>query len=393
MAVLVASQLLAEAGARTGLGDFGDERFRPAFERLVDSLARETVFSPQGAIAAHERLLRVLVNRLRMQEDIRRHPQILQQQMLPPVVVVGLPRTGSTKLHRMLAASGTFQDVLFWQGYNPAPFPAAAGAPRGDADPRIADAVRFLQWRASANPATNAAHFIAATEPEEESYLLEMSFGTYYPAAFWNLPSYLAWLRPQDRDWVYLYLRQQLQYLQWQFHRGNVKPWILKSPPNLGFEREIARHFPGARFLMLHRDPAEAIPSVAAVSRESRRLYFRDAPDYPAIAAWALDEMASAMDRAMAWRETRPDNLVLDISYDDIQDRELEVAERVYAALGVPLTERIRTAMQGWLRENTQHKHGRHQYSVDESGLTVQRIHARFAAYIGRYADYLTIES
>jgi hypothetical protein len=384
-----ARQLCDDARQLTGLADFGDASAMHAFDQLVASVERDLRFSDAGRTAAHERLLRVLVNRLRMQRDISRHPEILAQPMLPPVVITGLPRTGSTKLHRMLAATGTFQDVIFWQGFNPAPFADAADV--GE-DPRIGHAERFLRWRATMNPATNAAHFISAREPEEESYLLEMSFGTYYPAAFWNVPTYLEWLRLQDRDFVYLYLRQQLQYLQWQFHRQDVRPWILKSPPNLGFEREIARHFPGARFLMLHRDPAECIPSVAAVARESRRLYAAEPPDYPAIAYWALDEMASAMDRAMAWRATKPENLVLDIAYEDIHDREQDVAARVYEALGVPMTDGVCGAMAGWLRENTQYKHGRHQYSIDESGLTAAQIHSRFAAYENEYRTFVRLD-
>src|SRR5262245_53899362 len=116
-----ANRLLDEASSTTRLSDFGDARFRPAFQRLVHSIARETVFSDAGARAAHERFLRLLVNRLRMQRDILKHPEILEQRMSPPVAIIGLPRTGSTKLHRVLAASGTFQEVLFWQGFNPAP--------------------------------------------------------------------------------------------------------------------------------------------------------------------------------------------------------------------------------------------------------------------------------
>src|SRR6185503_10540780 len=138
---------------------------------------------------------------------------------------------------------------------------------------------------------------------EEHTYLLEFTLHTYWPISYFEVPGFLAWLRRQDRDRAFLYIRKLLQYLQWQFHASDPKPWVLKSPPNLGYESHLARHLPGARFVVLHRDPVEVIPSAAAIVREVRRLYCGAPADCAKVAAWALEEFAGAMDRHLAWRD------------------------------------------------------------------------------------------
>jgi hypothetical protein len=298
-AIPTATELVRTASERTGLDDLGDPRFLAALERLLASIAADASVTPDGAIAATARFLRLIVNRLRFQADLARSPEILKVQLAPPLIICGLPRVGSTKLHRLLAESGDFQSLLFWQGFNPAPVP---GARSGEPDPRIAHAVEFLEWRSRLNPRTDAAHHMAALEPEEDTYLLEYTLHTYWPHTYFHVPGFLEWLERQDRDAAFAYVRGLLQYLQHQFHRADVKPWLLKSPPNLGFERELARNLPGAKFVVLHRDPIEVLPSLVGIVREVRRLYSTDAGDLKIVGDWALCEYAGAMDRHMKWR-------------------------------------------------------------------------------------------
>lgn len=377
-----AGGLIAEARRRAGFSDFGDDEFVPRFEALLDSLKRQTVLTAEGATKAHERFLRLLANRLRFQADLQKHPEILDQTLLPPVIIVGLPRTGSTKLMRMLSVSKSFQELIFWQGYNPARVLDQEDSGRAQ---RISAARDYVQWRAGTNPATNAGHFIDVMEPEEESFLLEFTFGSYYPYAFFDIPDFVHWVRTQNDDKPYLYLRQLLQYIQWQFHRVAPLPWILKSPPNLGHEAALAKHFPGIRFLMTHRDPVTVVPSTAAIARESHKLYCDGVPDYRAISDLMLDELAQGMNRNLAWRDTKPKNAILDLSYNDIQDREMDVVKQVYDFLGLTLSAEQTAAMRGWLVDNTQHKHGKHDYSLTESGLTEDRINTAFAGYRSRF--------
>ena len=187
-----ADELVDIARRRTGLDELGDPRFRVALGELVRSINDEATVTVEGAPAATERLLRLLVNRLRFEADVARVPAIRDEPLRPPLIICGLPRVGSTKLHRLLAEGGDFQSLLFWQGFNPAPVP---GSPGGDDDPRIAEAVRFLEWRSRLNPAADAAHHMAALEPEEDTYLLEYTLHTYWPTSYFNVPGFLALAR------------------------------------------------------------------------------------------------------------------------------------------------------------------------------------------------------
>jgi hypothetical protein len=385
-AIPTSAALLETARQRTGLQDAGDPRFLVALDELVRSINSESTVTPDGVHAATERFLRLLVNRLGFEADIARSPGILQEKLLPPLAICGLPRVGSTKLHRLLAEGGDFQSVLFWQGFNPAPIP---GAPADGADPRIAEAVRFLEWRSRRNPATDAAHHMAALEPEEDTYLLEYTLHTYWPTTYFNVPGFLHWLKQQDRDAAFLYVRGLLQYLQWQFHRSHVRPWLLKSPPNLGFERELARHLPGARFVVLHRDPVDVIPSVVAIVRELRRLYCAGPGDLKTVGDWAIAEYAGAMERHMQWRRTAPARSLLDIAYTDVVANEAAVLARIYEHCGMTLSEQAGRRMEQWSADNAQHKHGQHVYSLEEAGLTRPRIKDAFSGYLRAFGAYL----
>lgn len=381
-----ADALLRAARTDTGLSDVGADDFVVALRQLVQSIDTESRLPAEGAVAATQRLQRLIENRLRLQSDLTQHPEILQEALLPPLIICGLPRVGSTKLHQLLAKTGDFQALLFWQGFNPARRPGAQAVQERS---RMDDAMRFLEWRSRRNAASNAAHFLAATEPEEDTYLLEFTLHTYWPVSYFEVPSFLHWLQSQDREAAFGYVRTLLQYLQWQFHRGNVRPWVLKSPPNLGFEAQMARQLPGARFVMLHRDPVECIPSTVAIVRELRRLYGDGAGDLKKVGAWAMAEYAGAVARHLHWRRTLPAGAVLDLAYRDIRDDYEKVLERVYDFYGAPLTAAARQRMETWAGDNEQHKHGVHNYSLYEAGLSHRAIRQQFAEYVDTFAAYI----
>jgi len=385
-AIASAAELLETARRRTGLSEGIDASFREALDELVRSIDSEATLTAAGAPAANERLLRVIVNRLRFAADLRRSPQILDEPLLPPLIISGLPRVGSTKLHRLLAEGGDFQSLLFWQGFNPAPVP---GADPAQPDPRVAAAVEFLAWRSRLNPATDAAHHMGALEPEEDTYLLEYTLHTYWPITYFNVPGFLAWLSGQEREAAFGYVAQLLRYLQWQFHRDQRRPWLLKSPPNFGFEREQARHLPGARFVVLHRDPVDVIPSVVGIVRETRRLYCGVPGDLRNVGDWAVETYAGAVARHMEWRGVAPKGSVIDIAYRDVVADEENVIARVYEHCGLGLSGAALERMQRWSAGNLQHQHGQHTYSLEESGLTRERLERAFAAYRGAFAPLL----
>jgi LPS sulfotransferase NodH len=378
-------EIIAAARRETGLTSLGDEGFLDGMGRLIDSMNHEVTFAPGGEAAMAARLQRIIVNRLRFTADLARHPEILEAQLLPPVVILGLPRVGSTKLQRMLAASGTFQEALFWQVLNPA---RCHEDTRMDEEARIAQARAYLTWRDHTSPAANAAHSIAIHEAEEETFLLEFSFETMYPMTFVQADRYYDWVEGRSGADTYAYLGKLLSYLQWQFRREQPKPWLLKSPPNLGFEAQIQAFAPDARFIMSHRDPVTVIASLAALVQQSRRLYSANI-DPAAIGRWCLRAFSDSCRRHLAWRERNPQIEVLDISYSSIEKQPMRVVEEVYEFLGLKPTPAVRAGIEAWLAADAHGTGKRHVYALADCGLSAAEINAAFAGYIERFSAYL----
>lgn len=384
--MILVEQMIQRARAATGLENFGDLFFRDGFEALVDSVNRQSDLTEQAAADYQDRMHRVLVNLLRMQYDLDRHPEILQQQLIDPVFISCLPRTGSTKLHRMLCETGKFQALLFWQGHNPARIP---GQPDGGAAERRADARQYLEWLERNAPDFKIAHPMYLDQTEEELILFEFSFCSAHPTSLSRVPDYLDWLMRQDVSRLYGFLRQVLQYLQWQFHREETRPWLLKCPLNLGMEQTILGEFPNAKFIATHRDPVKLVPSVCRLLEASREMY-------PSRSLGSEEEMLSgsrlfcqAMDGQLAWRAAHPDAPILDLGFEQINENGLGSVEETLKFLGMDFTEEDRRSVEQWMADNRREKHGRHRYSLEDFGLTEQGVNEQFAGYIGRFADYL----
>ena len=235
--------LLDEAQRRAGSSDFGDPAFHEPMQRLLHALEREAELHEQGRLGQLERIVGLLVNRLRTEEHVRRHPEILEQRIRAPIVIVGLARTGTTMLHRMLASDPRLHALLWYESRQPAPHPGAeASAP----DPRIADAEREVEAMLGASPDLIAAHPMDALAPDEEIMLVEHAFLSTNPEAFCRIPSFAAWREAQDLTPGYAYLDRLLRFLQWQKRRRGEagERWILKTPFHLGHMDALFRAFP-----------------------------------------------------------------------------------------------------------------------------------------------------
>ncbi len=374
--------LLERARKETGLASYGTRDFIPSLRKLVESVNGDLrQLHEKGRAGIEDRIIRLLVNRLRMQRDVEKHPEILSEQLLPPAVIIGLPRTGSTKLQRMLAAGHGFHELLMWQAFNPAPFP---GADRGTRDPRIQAAADFVAWVARDAPDSHKGHMMIVEGTEEENHLLEQTFDTPTTVSFVPAYSWCKYIERVDKTASYAHLRTCLQYLQWQFHGDTAKPWLLKYPANLGNESYISRTFPGARYVVTHRDP---LPIMASLSRygASTQLLYCHAQSIRQFARWALEEFSSEMERHLAWREANPDAEVLDISFREIVDNGFEVARRIYAFLGVAWTPETQAEIRDWLVENERQK-DKLEYSFEDVGISKEECSARFADYCRRFS-------
>ena len=377
-------QLLAEASAATGgLQDFGDADFRPALQVLCESLDGEAKVSELGRLLLKQKILSLLMNQLRIEDYFRRYPGIAAEIVAPPLVIVGLPRTGTTKLHRLLSCDPRLYWMAWWESYYPVPFPGETlEAPAA----RIAQARSDVAAMTAAMPQLMAIHPMDAEQADEEVMLMEHSFLSAFNA-YADIPSYMHWLDRQDQAPAYRYLRRILQFLQWQKRRRGVEAtrWVLKAPHHLLRMHVLMEVFPGAQVIQTHRDPLESIPSIASFIHTLWCIYRPDADAVSAGRSWS-DIMRRALGHTMEFRQGQPAGRFLDVQFRDTVQRPLDVVRQVYAFAGLACSAQIESGMQRWLdQDRQQHPEGAHRYSAEAFGLSRGQIEQDFAAYRERY--------
>ncbi|NLP64841.1 sulfotransferase family protein [Paraburkholderia sacchari] len=375
--------LAAASKRRDGLTDFGDKSFLPALEALLASINKEGKLSGLGKSLFSERLVESLASRLTLEQYVSRYPEILQESIEQPVFIVGLPRTGTTMLHRVLAQDPRFYTPKWWEVRFPAPFDDT-GAEAGE-DPRIPAARAEVKMMVEAMPDLLTMHPLDAELADEEVVLMEHSFlSAMY--AYANVPGYTAWLGEQDQTPAYTYLKRQLQFLQWQKRRrGEVaQRWILKAPHHTHAMDVLFKVFPDAKIIQTHRDPLETIPSMSSFAYTIWCVYSDDANPAEAAALWSA-KFSRGLKDAIRVRDELSDSLFLDVWYLDAVARPMEVIERIYPFLGVELDDEARGRMQKWIGLSSRDKRAPHDYSLEKMALTKSKLESDFASYRERY--------
>lgn len=361
--------------------DFGDESFIEPLRKLLDCAKAEVDFHAAGLAAFRHNLHRCLVNRLRMQADLLAHPEILDEDVSDPIVIIGLGRSGTTKLQKMLSAPDNVQKTTFWRLWNPARFPDTVP---GREDPRIA-AANFSALMTDDKPELAAAHHMAHTEVEEDWLLYTYSFEDWIWSVLVPSFSWFDWVMQRPALPRYQYVKTILQYLQWQDGGKRGRPWVLKSVGHLAHLDALMRCYPNATLVHAHRDPLQTIPSWAAFQREGWAIHAnrialeRAGPE-------CLRQYRYAMDRYLELRrQLNLDARIVDVRYDDIRSRPMDVMQQIYRASGLRESAEAIAAMRAWDRANEQGKHGVHHYSLEACGLTRNSVQESFALYVQRF--------
>ena len=382
-AELSVDAMLARAGAETGLTDFGDEAFLEALHRLIDSSNRDVILSATGIAAVENDVHRILVNRLRFAADLNVHPEILDEDVDDPIVILGMPRTGTTKLQRMMSADPEVQRLDYWRLLNPAPFPGnAAGAP----DPRIAAARQAVAMMNQLMPDWRASHPTEAEDVDEEVYLQTFTCKSIITCASRELPSYQAWMQTQSMRGTYAYMKQLLQYLQWQGGGKRQRPWIMKSPVHMGTVDLLLELFPKATLVFTHRDLYTATASICRLMENTWNLYAVSV-DRHAIGRTVRELFLAQLRHHLVLRDRLGARLdILDVQYERIRSHSLDVIAEIYGRAGRELTPARRAAMLAWEAGNPQHSAGKPSYCLEDYGLTRADIEADCGAYLQRFS-------
>jgi hypothetical protein len=375
---LDAEALHAKAAADTGLADFGPDDYRERLDVYLTALREIDGLDGPGIVNFYAQLLQWLKNRLLLNDLLARHPGIYDIELLPPVIIAGLPRTGTTHLHNLLAAPRTFRTIPYWESAEPFPLPAEAGV---DPDPRKTRMDAAIEFMNAAMPHFPLMHEMTTEHVHEEIQLLANDFSTMLFETLGYVPRWRDYYLVHDQTSSYQHLALQLKALQ--FLRGGRR-WLLKSPQHLEQLPVLDAVFPGVIVICTHRDPTPVALSMIAMLTYTARMHCSAVPVREIAASW-VDRLQTMLDALVDDRDVIPPDRSIDVRFDDFMADELGVAERVYGLAEEPLTSAARTAMTDYLTGHRRGRLGQIATSAEMFGLHERGLRDRFTRYVERF--------
>jgi hypothetical protein len=375
---LDADVLHAKASAETGFDDFGDRDYRERLDVYLAALQEIPSMQPAGVVNHHAQILQWLKNRLLLTDLLARHPEIHDIDLVPPIVIAGLPRTGTTHLHNLLAAPPTFRTMPYWESNEPFPLPAEAGI---EPDPRrtrmdVAVAVMNIVM-----PHFPLMHEMTTDHVHEEIQLLANDFSTMLFETLAHVPRWRDYYMAHDQTSHYEYTRTQLKAMQ--FLRGGRR-WLLKSPQHLEQLPVLNNVFPDVFVIFTHRDPAPVALSMLAMITYSARMYCSPVPVNDIAATW-IDRLSLMLGALVRDRDVIPPERSLDIRFNEFMADEQAAVEEVYRKAGEEFDDVARAAIAGYLSGHQRGRLGTVATSPEMFGLDERDLRDPFAGYVARF--------
>jgi hypothetical protein len=393
-------ELIRASRKITGLKDLGSDFWDEPLDRLLVSINEESNLLPIGRFITRQRFINLLNIRLRAQYYFKRYPGILEQEIYPAWIIVGLQRTGTTKLHRLLATDPDHRVIPSWEVINPAPLdlryieklqsqqsassiqhPASSIQYPLPSDKRINVAKTSVAALKVISPGFFTIHPIDILQPEEDILLLDISFLSTTPEAMMNVPSYAAWLETVDQSPAYAYMVRLLKLMQWM---KPAKRWVLKTPHHLEFPDLVEKNFGEVHFLWPHRSIYESVPSFLSMVTYNRMIFSNDA-DTQSIARHWVRKTGYMLQKAIDYRAKDGNNAkFIDILYNDLIKDSVGELTKIYKMNGGLTPDHIRRFLDHE-KEHPHRKHGVHHYSLADFGLT----EADIDRHTKHYQDFL----
>ena len=376
---LEVDSLIGHAQRKTGLTDFGEDGHLRALEVLVESINDEARLTAVGRQIQKSRLAAALVNRLRIEELLRRHPEIHDIDLGTIVLITGLPRTGTTLLQRLVNSHPGIRGISGAEALNPVS--AIDPSERGQRarTRRAGIAKRAISYLA---PEFMAIHPIDHEQPEEDVLLLDLTFMTQSAEAMMAVPSYSRWLEGQDHGWTYEYFHRILKVLCWQ---RPGRTWVLKTPQHMEHLDAFIGEFPDATIVQTHRDPRIALASFCSMVAHARGMLSDDV-DPDEIGQHWYRKTQRMVQRTMRARVDTEARRFIDVSYYDLTRDPIAELRGICEQAGIAFDDEAERGAARCMEANPQNRFGRHAYRLADFGLTEQVVDEAFSSYREKHA-------
>ena len=373
---------MAAAVEATGLDDFGDLGFVGRLDVLCTALRAEAGLSPAGVVSLHTQLVSLLRNRLLLQDLLTAHPEILDVPIERPLVVAGLPRTGTTHLHNLLAADPALRSLPYWESLEPVlPEAERAAVAAGAPDPRTERCALGLDVVNGAMPHFRRMHDMTVEHVHEEIQLLAMDVSTMLFETLALVPSWRDDYLATDQTPSYAYLKTVLQALQWL--RGGTR-WVLKSPQHIEQLGPLMAVFPDATVVLTHRDPVAVTTSVVAMLTYTARLQVAR-PDPVAIGRYWADRLVTMLRACADDRDLVPADQSLDVRFPEFMADDVAMVERIYGVAHQPFPPAVAAAMGAFMADHPRGRYGGVRYDLSAFGLDAGELRERSRFYSERF--------
>ena len=369
------TELVETAKRRCGLVDFGQGEFFEALSRLLDSCQDEARLNLIGKIALKTDVVETLCARLQMERDREFYPDITRQEIREPLFIVGLPRSGTSVLHRLLGADPEHRSPLMWEVRSPSP------PTRHDEKRRIQRArqgCNFFNWVA---PTFRYVHTVGAEIPQECVSLMTPTFLSDQFDAMYYVPSYRIWFFRQDLRPAYEYHRRFLQHLQF---RRTGRRWILKAPTHMLAMQALLSVYPDALFVQTHRTPVDSMASVSSLVTILRSA-FSDAVDPITVGREAINYWSDTMEKFLPERDRLGDKRICDIKYDEIRREPIGAVRQIYDYFGWSLSREAEQRMRALIASQAGRQSANHRYDLSQFGSSAKEVLSAFAQYCERF--------